>query len=290
MHQYLFPSLFIHLLLLALLAMLPTGGSVKKTNTSPMAVKIITADETGQKGQTKVTSVPKEKPAEPAPVAKVIPRSKPLPKSFSRPLPKMSAPPISPPLPDRADALLEPNITAPAGPVPLFPNPVTSSKMNQEGVVGLEGKETVDQGQVRKPSGSRLPGEAVALYDPSIVQWAAISKKTRPPAITLDTAEFKQLGYMYKLKSRIEQAWQYPVSAMRLGMTGDLYIQFVIQEDGSLKEVRLLRTSGNPILDEAALQAIKDAAPFLPLPKQWKVEQFAIKGRFVYTLNGQHIR
>ncbi len=286
MHQYLFPSLFIHLLLLALLAMLPTGGSVKNTNTSPMAVKIIPADETGQKGQTKVTSVPKDKPVEPAPVAKAIPRSK----SLSRPLPKMSAPPILPPLPDRPDALLEPNIAAPAGPVPLFPNPVTSSEINQEGVVGLEGKETVDQGQIRKPSGSRLSGEAVALYDPSIVQWAAISKKTRPPAITLDTAEFKQLGYMYKLKSRIEQAWQYPVSAMRLGMTGDLYIQFVIQKDGSLKEVRLLRTSGNPILDEAALQAIKDAAPFLPLPKQWKIEQFAIKGRFVYTLNGQHIR
>jgi len=286
MHQYLFPSLFIHLLLLALLAMLPTGGSVKKTNTSPMAVKIISADETGQKRQTKVTSVPKEKPALPDPVAKSTPRSKSIPRS----IPKMSAPPILPPLPDRPDALLEPNIAAPAGPVPLFPNPVTSSKIKQEGVVGLEGKETIDQGQIRQPSGSRLPGEAVALYDPSVVQWAAISKKTRPPAITLDTAEFKQLGYMYKLKSRIEQAWQYPVSAMRLGMTGDLYIQFVIQEDGSLKEVRLLRTSGNPILDEAALQAIKDAAPFLPLPKQWKTEQFAIKGRFVYTLNGQHIR
>jgi len=130
----------------------------------------------------------------------------------------------------------------------------------------------------------------MALFDRAIVDRVARPSRNEPPSITLDTAEIKHLSYLYKLKGKIESAWSYPLGALRLRQTGDLYIRFVILEDGMLGEVRLLRTSGNHMLDEAALQAIRDAAPFLPLPIHWGTKEFAIKGHFIYSLDGYYLR
>ncbi len=287
MYRHLFPSLLIHLLVLAIMAYLPSGLPADKAGNSPISVKMIPASEFGQKKQSKSTSTPKDKKNIPPPVPMSNPPSK-----KAAPLSK-----TAPLLQERPDNLLAPSITpqtsAPSGPLPLTPQEPELSRDRRrpvpEEIPAGEGNTMPREGRSRGGAGSQPSGESIALYDPSIVNWSSISKKQTIPEITLDTAEFKQLGYLYKLKDRIEQAWQYPLSAMRLGMTGDLYIRFVIQKDGSLREVKLLRTSGNPVLDEAALQAVKDAAPFLPLPKHWKADQFAIKGHFVYSLSGRQI-
>ena len=280
MHRYLLPSLFIHLMFLMLLLVrfLPTDKLVEPPpRTSPIQVNIIPASEFRQPKQTETVSIPETKPVSKQTETAV---GKPHPKT-SASLPEEKARP--------AKSRVAPEVSIPAKSAPMIPPipPPSEPGMNDTGA-----KESLSE---NIPTPGRSPGafksgESVVLYDPSIVNWPSVSKKQTLPEITLDTAEFKQLGYLYKLKDRIEHAWNYPSSAMRLGMTGDLYIRFVIQEDGSLKEVRLLRTSGNPTLDEAALQAIKEAAPFLPLPKQWKTDQFAIKGHFVYTLNGYQMK
>ena len=39
-----------------------------------------------------------------------------------------------------------------------------------------------------------------------------------------------------------------------------------ILPDGSLKEVKLLESSGEPVLDEAAIRIVRLASPFAPFP------------------------
>lgn len=108
--------------------------------------------------------------------------------------------------------------------------------------------------------------------------------------ITFDTKELRYHGYMSKLQSRIEGIWKYPHEAASRGIYGDLRIKFTIKKDGMLGNVELSRTSGHRSLDEAAMQALKDAEPFWPLPEEWGREGITIDGHFVYTIHGVYIR
>lgn len=118
----------------------------------------------------------------------------------------------------------------------------------------------------------------------------AVEHPKEPSGITFDTKEFKYRSYMMRLKEKIESIWQYPRSAAERGIYGDLFIRFSIKRDGTLGRVDLIRTSGFRELDEAALAALRDAAPYWPLPEDWKLDEFIIDGHFIYTLYGYYIR
>lgn len=50
--------------------------------------------------------------------------------------------------------------------------------------------------------------------------------------------------------------------------------------DGRLREARVRRSSGNPALDQAALQILRQAAPFPPFPEA--LAKSAPSVRFAY--------
>jgi protein TonB len=131
------------------------------------------------------------------------------------------------------------------------------------------------------------------LLDREVIE--GISKGEGPTksddgAITFDTSEFIYKGYLRRLKEHVEDIWVYPQAAAREKVYGDLYIIFVIRKDGTLGSVKLQRTSGYSMLDEAAMKALRDAAPFWPLPGEWDQESLTINGHFIYTLYGAYIR
>lgn len=141
-----------------------------------------------------------------------------------------------------------------------------------------------------KGSGSLLKREN--LFDRDAIIKTA--KKEPSPkeknSVTFASKEFKYDSYMFKLKDKIESIWKYPATAEAKGIYGDLFITFTIKKDGTLGSVELIRTSGNRELDEAAMKALRDAAPFWPLPEEWQNDSFSINGHFIYTLYGTYVR
>ena len=107
--------------------------------------------------------------------------------------------------------------------------------------------------------------------------------------LSFDAPELMHRGYMRMLKDKIESIWKYPAGAAHRGISGDLYITFSIQKDGKLGEVQLVRTSGYISLDEAALKALQEAAPYWPLPDDWEGNELPITGHFIYFLGGAYI-
>ncbi|MBZ0271484.1 energy transducer TonB [bacterium] len=105
-------------------------------------------------------------------------------------------------------------------------------------------------------------------------------------AISLNTREFKYFGYFSGLKEKIEWAWVYPQDAMYRGQQGQLTLAFTILRSGRLKEIKLVRTSGFPLLDQGARRAVEDAADFSPFPESWPDEELTIVGTFAYRLYG----
>jgi protein TonB len=69
------------------------------------------------------------------------------------------------------------------------------------------------------------------------------------------------------IRKRIYDRLNYPSSAKRMGMKGSSVVKFRIHRNGSVDDVSISRTSGHEILDEAAKQAILDAAPY-PSPSE----------------------
>ncbi len=73
------------------------------------------------------------------------------------------------------------------------------------------------------------------------------------------------------LRQRIERAKRYPALARRLGMEGTVHVEFRIARDGSVEGVKVAKSSGYPVLDEASVQAIKRAVPLPIVPGKIRV-------------------
>ena len=58
----------------------------------------------------------------------------------------------------------------------------------------------------------------------------------------------------------------YPEEAKRRKLYGNLTLQVALRADGSVERVRVLRSSGFDLLDEAAVRIVELAAPFSPFP------------------------
>ncbi len=107
-----------------------------------------------------------------------------------------------------------------------------------------------------------------------------IAKRT----VSLDSREEHFVEYLARLKRRVQRVWDYPEEALKHGISGELLILFTLNKAGSLTYIRLVQSSGYPILDEEALRAIKLAAPFDPFLPQMGDESLNISASFHYDL------
>ncbi len=104
---------------------------------------------------------------------------------------------------------------------------------------------------------------------------ATIMEEIRPPdlpvppdpeSIAQCPATTTQFGtandYFAMVRRKIERRKQYPASARSRHLEGRVTVRFVIKEDGGVTAVRIAKRGQHGILDRAALNAVKDAAPF----------------------------
>jgi len=102
----------------------------------------------------------------------------------------------------------------------------------------------------------------------------------------LNAPEVQFISYFASIKRKIELVWQYPYEAAVAGIQGELTLDFVIARSGAVDSIELVRSSGSKILDDEAIRSIRKAAPFDPIPTQYKIPSLQIRGRFVYVHGG----
>lgn len=74
-------------------------------------------------------------------------------------------------------------------------------------------------------------------------------------------------NYPGKVASKLKRALRYPKEARSGKLRGEVLVSFVVASNGSVSSVRVARSSGSPILDQAAGDAVRRAAPFPPIPE-----------------------
>jgi periplasmic protein TonB len=129
------------------------------------------------------------------------------------------------------------------------------------------------------PSNAELGGQVKAGYQQFIDDELDVAE-----AISLNTTEYRYMGYFSAMRKAISMAWVYPVTAAHRGMQGVVEILWVIEKDGSVSKLRVLKSSGYRVLDDAALEAIRISSPFAPLPEGFGKERLPLHFSFRYTL------
>ena len=169
-----------------------------------------------------------------------------------------------------------------------------SPNLSKGGRGGFAGEsQPGNEGNVNQKPDSVGPTLKEKLFDKKVIGDLAkrdVEKGEKNRTFTFDADEYRLLMYNRRLKERIESIWHYPPDAAAQGIYGDLVIKFTIKKNGQLGTVELVRTSGHKNLDDAAMEALKDGAPYWPLPKEWSMDAYTIEGHFVYSLYGYYIR
>ena len=101
--------------------------------------------------------------------------------------------------------------------------------------------------------------------------------------VNLDNREDRFAEYLARLKRRIQRVWTYPEEALEHGVGGELLLIFTLNKAGTLTNIRLVQSSGFPVLDNEALRAVKVAAPFDSFPPQMGEDPWNIQASFHYN-------
>lgn len=87
----------------------------------------------------------------------------------------------------------------------------------------------------------------------------------------------KVSNYPGKIVRKLRRALRYPKAAKRKKIRGQVIISFIISKNGRASSIRLARGSGSAILDQAALETVRRAAPFPQIPNEAKRSKWAFK-------------
>jgi len=82
--------------------------------------------------------------------------------------------------------------------------------------------------------------------------------------------EYRFASYIEAWRDKVERngALNYPEQAIRNNINGELLLDVAINPDGTIHSMKILRSSGKSVLDEAAKNIVSIGAPYAPLTKE----------------------
>src|SRR3989344_4082549 len=104
--------------------------------------------------------------------------------------------------------------------------------------------------------------------------WQEFQKRPRHKFLNARTQEYKYAAYMDAWRAKVERIGNlnYPDEAKRRHLTGNLLLDVALNTDGSINEISVRRSSGQKILDDAAVRIVELSAPFAPFPPEIRAD------------------
>lgn len=221
-------------------------------------------------------AAPAAKPVKPPAVANITP----APRTVVQPAapPKPVKPPVAPSKPIHPpQAKVEPPVKPPAvnpppAPVSRF-TPAESARPSVEKPLarpiersGRDGTASVG-GRSGRLDSVALLGQIAGLDAETQQRASRIAREQRVSlADTRSLAGFYAADWARKV-TRVGEM-NFPDAARRLNLSAGPLLDVAIRADGSLRDVRILRSSGNAELDQAARRIVQLAAPYPPFPPE----------------------
>ena len=102
----------------------------------------------------------------------------------------------------------------------------------------------------------------------------AYAKRQRRKSISASTREVRYASYLGAWARKVERIGNlnYPQAAKDQRIYGSLILHVAVRRDGSVEAIRIVRSSGQDVLDQAAVKIVELAAPFAPFPPEIAAE------------------
>ncbi len=115
---------------------------------------------------------------------------------------------------------------------------------------------------------ARLQRESAHLNAEISRSWQKYEKLPRQKYIDARTLKYKYAAYKEAWCAKVERIGNlnYPSKAIQRNISGSVVLDVAIRADGSLYRVKVLRSSGYKVLDDAAVRIARLAAPYAPFP------------------------
>ncbi|MEY3360272.1 MAG: hypothetical protein RI923_1532, partial [Pseudomonadota bacterium] len=95
------------------------------------------------------------------------------------------------------------------------------------------------------------------------------ARRSRHKYITASTREYAYAQYMNDWVRRVERIGNanYPQQALINRLSGQLILTVAIRRDGRIEGITVVKSSGNKVLDKAAVDIVRLSEPFAALPE-----------------------
>lgn len=119
------------------------------------------------------------------------------------------------------------------------------------------------------PELNRLREEQARLAAEVDAARQAYASRPRRKFISGLAKEYFYAAYIHYLDTRLQRIGNlnYPEEARRNHIHGELILTLAINRDGSIHSIEIVKSSGQRVLDDAAVQIARMAAPFNPIPQ-----------------------
>lgn len=105
-------------------------------------------------------------------------------------------------------------------------------------------------------------------------EWQTFQGRPRHKYVNARTQEYRYALYMDAWRAKVERVGNlnYPEEAKRRRLTGSLVLDVAIKSDGSVAKIEVLRSSGQKLLDDAAIRIVELCGGFGPFSQEMRGE------------------
>ena len=95
------------------------------------------------------------------------------------------------------------------------------------------------------------------------------AKRPKRKFLTASTKAYEYASYLRGWVARVERIGNlnYPDEARRRNLHGEVVMTVEVRRDGTVESVEIIQSSGEPLLDEAAVRIVRLSSPFAPIPE-----------------------
>jgi periplasmic protein TonB len=131
----------------------------------------------------------------------------------------------------------------------------------------------VDPARLGLPSPADL-AEQARLNSEVARFWQEYQKRPRRSFVNSRTQKYRDAVYMEAWRTKVQRIGNlnYPEEAKRRALRGSVMLSVEVNQDGTLGNVNVTRSSGYTLLDDAAVRIVQLAAPFAPFTPEMRAE------------------
>jgi len=90
--------------------------------------------------------------------------------------------------------------------------------------------------------------------------------------------------YLDRLRRHVRRFMTYPQPAKQQKQQGEVLVTVLLRRDGTVLDARIAQSSGYPLLDDAAIKAVRDSSKVPPFPENFPQREGTIDLPFVFRI------